>query len=66
MTKKDYVLIAGAIRGSRESLSYAPVNKGERDIAVDTVQATIGLALQRDNPRFNYERFLQACGVESN
>lgn len=60
MTKKDYELIAGAI-------SFA-VDKydGEDWTMLGAGAAIAGLIadeLAEDNPRFNREMFLKACGV---
>jgi hypothetical protein len=64
MTRKDYELIAAAITRATES-----ANEQEEYIlrcaALDGIQrAAIALAfgLHADNPRFNYDRFLRACG----
>ena len=74
MTKKDYVLIAAALRGDAAHLapdavykSYVTMpawNKGAYDQWHTTVLA-IAAALASDNPRFDRARFLQACGVQS-
>lgn len=53
MTKKDYVLIAQAVAevGSRGYGDIGPVAHQIAD------------ALATDNPRFDRERFLKACGL---
>jgi hypothetical protein len=64
MTRKDYVMIASAIR---ETLLPEP----ETGIAPPDWQvfATRGVALRladvlgADNPRFNRQQFLQACSL---
>jgi hypothetical protein len=59
MTRKDYILIAAALKkaSERDASEGIPV----------TYQAAYELAtaLGRDNPRFDRERFLQAAGVQS-
>lgn len=56
MTKKDYIAIANA---------FAALNKITKGKAIHE-QYCIALAnvLQADNPRFDRERFLEACGVK--
>ncbi len=52
MTKKDYILIAKVIR------SYL-----QAEITGESYSLTTGMAdiLKNDNPKFNRERFYQAC-----
>jgi hypothetical protein len=62
MTKKDYELIAKAIYGSL-------IQSGKlewQDQYADQFRMTarhISTALERDNPRFDKDRFMKACGV---
>jgi|APGre2960657373_1045057.scaffolds.fasta_scaffold343911_2 hypothetical protein len=51
MTRKDYVLIAEALRIAAE-LGIDPRRK-------------IAAALADDNPRFDVARFLEACGLRA-
>jgi hypothetical protein len=53
MTRKDYILIAEVIATSWHANAEA-----KRDLAVSMAEA-----LETDNPRFDSERFLRACGV---
>jgi hypothetical protein len=55
MTRKDYVLIAKALKDARNE---AP-NGGSR-FAVGNAAEKIALALQADNPRFDSQRFFDA------
>jgi hypothetical protein len=57
MTRKDYVLIAKAIKGT-----YFGNKTWVRNC--EQISDTIARALQSDNPRFDKGRFLKACGVE--
>lgn len=62
MTKKDYALIAQALKEAQPSwddYSGEAYDQHCNDCEV------VAEALARDNPRFNRERFLKACGVES-
>ena len=54
MTKKDYIIIARAIKFSCD----IKVNDTAKRIAEGLVYE-----LTQDNPRFDRERFLTACGV---
>jgi hypothetical protein len=61
MTKKDYILLARALKDAR---THADVEGGDmRTPTVDETSGFIADALQRDNPRFDRDRFLTACGV---
>lgn len=55
MSKKDYLLIAQAIADT-----WAEV-ESQRAIA-----ESIATALEKDNPLFNRQRFLAACGINYN
>lgn len=58
MTRKDYILIATALRNSR------PAADSEADAQWGMDVSGIALSLQQDNPLFDMRRFIQACGVE--
>jgi hypothetical protein len=74
MTRKDYILIAAALKGDAAHLQANAVysdystmpswNKGAYDQWNTTVLA-VADALARDNARFDRARFLTACGVAS-
>lgn len=59
MTKKDYILIAEAIKKTSDS---AKGNLSE-ECAVQATACNIADVLERDNTRFDRSRFLEACGV---
>jgi hypothetical protein len=62
MTKKDYELIAKAIYGSLIQ-SYS-LDWQDRFIEQHKITARhVAVALERDNPRFDRDRFMAACGV---
>jgi hypothetical protein len=63
MTKKDYIIIAQAIKTSLTGLSYASVNMGETNRCVETIAKNLCGYLLKDNNKFDTTRFLQACGV---
>jgi hypothetical protein len=59
MTRKDYILIADAIATARK------VEQGETVlVSVAHLANTLATELQIENPRFNREIFLKACGVK--
>jgi hypothetical protein len=66
MTRKDYELIAGVLSDALDSF-YADHNRGLLHNAPSMhgmVAESMADALAADNPRFDRERFLKACGVE--
>ena len=73
MTRKDYVAIAGAIRTvtdeldtslseavSNEDPHFWEINKSFR--TVQHIARRIANVMEADNPRFDSERFMTACG----
>lgn len=58
MTRKDYELIAAAIKQNRRT---SP--KGDIISASDFV-ATLAARLAEDNPRFDKQKFVEACKGE--
>jgi hypothetical protein len=66
MTRKDYVLIAKALKQARDQIpnTNSSINAGEF-VANSTAARLVAYALADDNPRFDRQKFLTACGVES-
>jgi hypothetical protein len=63
MTRKDYVLIAAALKAARDEI---PVGGAGAEYLANSVAARhIANALASDNARFDRARFLAACGVQS-
>ena len=60
MTKKDYELIADAIKTSRKVINGEAVL-----VSVEHLANTLATDLEIQNPRFNREIFLKACGVSN-
>lgn len=58
MSKKDYVLIASVMSDVR----YIMVKPAYREL-VDNISEQLGKALEKENPRFDRQRFLKACGL---
>lgn len=59
MTRKDYVLIA-------EALKEALTNSSEdRAYGVESAAQFVADALQQENPKFDRGRFLAAVGVQT-
>lgn len=58
MTRKDYVAIAAAIRREVEQWPEHGTHWNMARAIADSVAA----AMKADNPRFDRERFLSACG----
>lgn len=70
MTRKDYRLIASALKDSK------PISNGPNSFAYDAAYEfrlgqwskttrLLSLALGADNARFDSDKFLQACGIPS-
>lgn len=57
MTRKDYILIAKAIKDASSAPGFAARNSFVTHALAD--------ALAKDNPRFDRDRFMKACGVQS-
>jgi len=57
MSKKDYELIASAIRRTREATDNVMAQA-----VLSTLSVTIAADLADNNPRFDLDRFLRACG----
>ena len=60
MTRKDYVAIAALIKHQRESAERDDIQLG-----VEYIADSLAHFFKTDNPRFDRERFLKACGVQS-
>lgn len=60
MTRKDFVLIANAIRLARTANDTRGHKAGTADVAI-----ILSHSLGQQNPRFDSARFLTACGVRS-
>lgn len=73
MTRKDYILIAAALRTEIDrhhtrmgdmvssGLDEEADQVGQRLYAVKQVAYQLATALQSDNPRFNHDRFIEAA-----
>ncbi len=66
MSKKDYELIASAVWRSGAAMR---IGRTRKDIAIGREQmqkliaGDLAATLSHDNPRFDKDRFLKACGV---
>lgn len=63
MTRKDYVAIAAAIH--RTGMAVNIGQKKSAEYALKLAATDIAATMANDNPRFDRERFLKACGVQS-
>jgi hypothetical protein len=69
MTRKDYVLLAAAIRESKDfwwNGGFAGMSDQEIKIILTAIARTtdsIAKTLQAENPRFNEEQFKKACNI---
>lgn len=58
MTKKDYVLLARVFKTNYDALQR-PGNK----MTLRLIVKDICRELQQDNPRFDSDKFIKACGM---
>lgn len=65
MTRKDYVLIAEALKHARDQIPATGEHVAHELLGNSSSARSIANALADDNPRFDRARFLQACGVAS-
>ena len=63
MTRKDYVLIAEAIKGAVSYETEFNSNEAGAD-ALKKFSVTLASLLLADNPRFDVNRFFDACEVK--
>lgn len=63
MTRKDYVLIAAALKRARVQGAYS--HDEHMRAGVDFAASCVADALAQENARFDRERFLKAAGVGS-
>ncbi len=63
MTRKDFVLIAQAVRECGYLTDSVPPMSAER--ARGIIATELADVLRRTNERFDRARFLTACGVQS-
>ncbi len=60
MTRKDYVLIAETLADLMADFN----NGGDDTVSLTLVAVELAETLAKDNPRFDRDRFLTACGVK--
>ena len=66
MTRKDYELIAKALKLARDNLTQGQDSTALVCVGICNVNAIrVADALANENPRFDRERFLEACGIQS-
>ncbi len=64
MTKKDYVLIAQAIKKHTKLNRIHDFNfKQGYSCSAMNIACELSYAFQQENPQFSKEKFLSACGV---
>jgi hypothetical protein len=65
MTRKDYILIAAALKEAKRQIPEGGAHATWEYIANATAACVLAHSLASDNPRFDRARFLAACGVQS-
>ena len=71
MSKKDYEVIAKAIREQADIAAWQKANPDKWDgnepfgrrMAVIQIATAVADVMEADNPRFDRNRFMTACGV---
>lgn len=64
MTKKDYIIIAKQFKNALDILDYYNPNASPKEVITAITKDMANVMLQ-DNPRFDRQRFLTACGITS-
>lgn len=64
MTKKDYTAFAGMMKGFTSSIRPKSGDEGDIVFACTVEEIAFDMAdiFAKDNPRFDREKFLKACG----
>ena len=65
MTRKDYILLAEALKKAKPDRQH--MTHGALETATNEWElcvGVVGFALATDNPRFDAELFFQNCGME--
>lgn len=63
MTKKDYIIIAGVINYCKPSKIAKPKGYQDRMESWQGVIEVMGRELEKDNSKFNRQKFADACGL---
>lgn len=63
MTKKHYVMIAASIAAERKDRTDGSICQGSQLSTLKALALTLAHQFEQDNPRFDTETFLDACGV---
>lgn len=65
MTRKDYERIASIINETRDTVIPGGEHRMYSDSTLYNLADRMADELQRENPKFNRERFISACGFSS-
>lgn len=63
MTKKDYIAIAKVVKNARDIESSNRESETTKNAICDIIAYDLCKVMQSDNPNFDRNRFLLACGV---
>lgn len=64
MTKKDYILIASTLEYCYKLAELQPLPKRAKSDVVRQVALELANTLAENNPKFDRNRFLKACGMD--
>lgn len=65
MTKKDYVLISKTINHHLATMAMSGEATPLEFQTIGAIACKLAKELEQDNPRFDREKFLTACGVQA-
>lgn len=63
MSRKDYVIVASAIREELNQALDQPAISNTLVSALDSLANTLAERMKHDNPAFDRNRFMAACGL---
>lgn len=64
MTKKDFIAVAEIVYNNGNILSIDEKFDEGAKFAANRIARELAAVFQQKNPRFDSQRFLQACGVK--
>lgn len=62
MTRKHFQAIAEAVKRSSDRISFLDLEPSRMRLIMSIMADEMADSLANDNPRFDRERFLKACG----
>lgn len=63
MTKQDYIAIAKAIKACHENKKFSAKSQCDK-LTLQSMAVEIAKVMHQENPKFQFGKFLNACGFE--